>query len=282
VSALGLFLERGVTVVTTRRNFERQKEMLGTRANSPEAAARVRFVEDEPFRISDGKTEVVAHRFERKDFPATPTEDYLYFHLPRQDALHCGCMYTRYSGPPVQGRELLTRRSEDLHAFIRKRGLAVASLLRTAREPSPADQLLPFSELRRIVDEGVRARDLLALYRALPLETLRRRRTELTVELVRDGIPGPLLNDLAFEALGTGDLERALELATLQALVNPSDANAWDTLGEAHYFLGAVEVARAYEQQSRRIDPSLHRGGESAWKRDLEQLRAGWKAAPAR
>jgi hypothetical protein len=59
-------------------------------------------------------------------------------------------------------------------------------------------------------------------------------------------------------------------------MISPSDANGWDTLGEVYYFLGDHAVARAYGEQSRRIDPEFSGGGEKVWAQDLADHQKKW------
>ena len=85
-----------------------------------------------------------------------------------------------------------------------------------------------------------------------------------------------ILNTLVYRELGARNLEMAVELAVLQALMNPSSANPWDTLGEAYYFLGEVEIAREYERHSREIDPDFTAAGEAVWAEDLAEYQKRW------
>ena len=276
-SSLAPFVEQGVQIVTTRANFERTKAML-----DPDALARaersVRFVDGDSLELGRGPDRFVALRFQKAKYASTPTEDYLFFYLPKFGALHVGCMYDKWSGPPVAGRELLTSRELDLHALLRDRGLSPRHLIRIDREGG--GELLPAEGLERVVREGVRAQDLAARYRGLDAAALRDRRAELVREAVAEGMPGRIINQVTYDALRKRDLERARELATLQAMVHPTDPKAWDTLGEVHYFLGEREVAKVYERAAKRVDPHFDRGGEEVWRANLDEHRRAWAAAP--
>jgi glyoxylase-like metal-dependent hydrolase (beta-lactamase superfamily II) len=278
-SSLSPFVEQGVKVVTTRANFERLKAMLGS-ALLARAADWVQFVDGDSFEVGRGRGRVVAHRFERSSYPSTPTDDYLYFYLPDHDALHVGCMYNKWDGPPVTGRELLTRREVDLHQFLLDRGLHPSRLIRVTREASEPSETLPAAGLERVVREGVRVSELSARYERLGAAEVRARRVALVREAAAEGIPAGVLNQLVYDDLRRRDLERALEFATLQALLAPGDPNAWDTLGQVHYFLGDLAMAKVYEGAARRVDPKFVEGGEPAWRADLEAHRRAWAASP--
>ena len=62
----------------------------------------------------------------------------------------------------------------------------------------------------------------------------------------------------------------------LQTLVAPASGNAWDTLGEMYYASGEVEVARAFERASKKVQPDFTGGGEAAWIAEIEDVRKEW------
>lgn len=279
LSALRPFLDAGVTVVTTAANFDRLRAMLSLDAKAP-VPAGVRLVADDRFELRDATNAIVAHRFEQKAYPATPTADYLYFELPKYDALHCGCMYSRYDGPPVEGKALLTSREDDLQRLIVDRKIEVSRLVRLNREPDGTDERLPYARLADVAAHGVRTRELAARYRDLPLAELRASRADLVAAALSGNVPARVFNDLAYECARQNDLPRGLEFATIQALLAPRSANAWDTLAEMYYLGGAEDAARALEKTLRAVDPSFTGGGEAAWKTERDELREAWKSLP--
>ena len=278
LSSLAPFLAHGVTVVTTKANFDKLGEMLGS---SPPAAAPkgVWFVTGDSFEIKDAANRIVAHRFAKKDYTATPTEDYLYFELPKYDAMHCGCMYSKWDGGPVMGRDVVTSREEDLYRFMETRGIRHSRLIRLNRETDALDERLPFSRLESVVRTGLPSREITAKYRPLTIDALRTDRALIAARAVKDNIPPGTFNTLAYECLRKQDLSRALEFAMLQTLVAPASGNAWDTLGEMYYAAGEVDVARAFERASRKVQPEFTGGGEPVWKADLDDLRKAWAEA---
>jgi hypothetical protein len=225
---------------------------------------------------------VIVHRLLKGDYQSLPTEDYLFFQLPRSSALFAGCMYSRWTGPPVAGRELVTRRELDLHRFLESEDLGVTGLIRVTAEDDSEGQILPVSRLDRVVENGVTGSELSERYQALDTAELNRRRDRLAHEAIVDNMPARIFNSLAYEALGAGDLERALAFAHLQALANPAKANAWDTLGEVYWFLGDHDIARWYEQQTRTIDPDFNGGGSEVWQHNLDEHNADSHAANER
>jgi hypothetical protein len=279
MASVAPFLEEGISLVTTRANFERVQEFVDP-SLVEKRADLIRYVDGDSIVIGRGSKEIVVYRLQKEDYPTIPSTDYLFFHLPGHRALLCGCMYNKWTGEPVEGREILTTREQDLYKFITANGLDIDGLIRLNREEGETGQVLPFAGLKNVIENGVTAEELTAPYRELSTDSLHAARDRLVQDVISRGIPAPLFNRLVYDALGQKELARAKEFALLQVLAGPSRANAWDTLGEVHYFLGELAVARAYEMHARRIDPEYAGGGEAAWGKDLADYQKKWSEQP--
>jgi predicted Zn-dependent protease len=132
--------------------------------------------------------------------------------------------------------------------------------------------------MQRALREGITMGSLESEVLNLSEEALVRKSDSIIKELMADGVPVGILNSAVYTALGRHELQKALALARLQALANPSNANAWDTFGEVYYFLGETELAAKYERQRTRIDSNFTGGGMEVWKKDLEEYRKRWEA----
>jgi hypothetical protein len=275
IASVAPFLEAGVTLVTTRANFERVREFVDSSLIETRPDL-IRFVEGDSLVIGKGPRAIVIYRLQKENYPTVPSPDYLFFYLPGHRALHCGCMYNKWRGKPVDGREILTTREQDLYKFINAKGLGVDGLIRVTLEDDTTGQVLPYAGLADVISNGVTARELTAPFTELDTDALRADRDRLVVDAISRNIPGRLFNSLVYNAIGKQDLARAKEFALLQVLISPSNANGWDTLGEVYYFLGQWAVARAYAEQSRRIDPKYSGGGEEAWAQDLIDYQKKW------
>jgi hypothetical protein len=148
--------------------------------------------------------------------------------------------------------------------------------VRIDHEEGRSSELVPFAELEARVTGGLSMRELADRYRAMPTDALVRDRARLVAQALKDRLPASMFNDLVYDCLERHELDRAVEFATLQTLVAPSDANAWDTLGEVEYAAGAIDAARAHEAEARRRAKGPYSGGEEIWKKDLAQYQAKW------
>ncbi len=281
LSAVEPFLAAGCTLVSTKANFGVIRQFVDS-AIVRAAGERIQLIDTDSLVIADRHQRLVAYRFTQQQYPSTPTADYLFCRLPRYGLLHCGCMFNRWEGAPIAGRELLTSREEDLNRFLLDRKLHPQGLIRLNVESKEPTDIQPMAALQHVVQNGIRSTDLQRPYLRLSPATLTARRDSLVAGALADHLPSSLLNSAIFSALAAQQLEKALGLAHLQVQLAPAAPNAWDTLGEAYYFLNRRELASHYAQQAKRLDPTGAAGDESVWAKDLAEHEQKWRTATAK
>jgi tetratricopeptide (TPR) repeat protein len=275
ISSVKPFISNGVTLVTTRTNFEKLKEFVEP-ATLKAHEKNIQFVDSDSLVIRDKKNHLVAYRFLKRDFQSTPTTEYLYFYLPKYKALHSGCMFFRMAGQ-VEGREILNDRVKDLNHFLETKHLSPTSFIRYNGDTDEPQAMVPYEKFHSLVSQGISSSEISTKYFSLPESDLPLKQDSLLQVLVRNTVPVSMVNSAAYASLRENKLLKALSLAQIQVLLNPSDANAWDTLGEVYFFLGQKEMAAHYEKQSLKINPAFSVGGEKVWQTNLETFRKNWK-----
>ncbi len=283
ISAVAPFLENGSKLITTMENFSIIKKYMDESVKE-KYKANVIFAEADPLSAGDSLVidepgnKIVIHYLKKSEYSNLPTIDYLYCYLPNYNLLHCACMYNKWTGEPVEGKEMLTGREEDLHRFLKEKNIKPEHLIRLNNEKSAPGNMLPFSGLEDVVNNGIRASDILNRYTALSEQELKDRFDAIAEEIVNNNIPVSLMNTAAYQMIRSNDLGRALVFAKLQAMINPSDPNSWDTLGEIYYFMGKLESARRCSKEAKEIDPNFSQGGEKVWEEDLKEYQKIWES----
>ncbi len=284
ISAVAPFLENGSKLITTMENYSIIKKYMDESVKE-KYRSNVIFAEADPRSAGDSLVidepgnRIVIHYLKKSEYPNLPTIDYLYCYLPNYNLLHCACMYNKWTGEPVEGKEMLTGREEDLHRFLTEKNIKPEHLIRLNNEKSEPGNMLPFSGLDDVVKNGIRASDILNRYTVLSEQELKERFDAIAEEIVNNNIPVSLMNTAAYQMIRSNDLGRALVFAKLQAMINPSDPNSWDTLGEVYYFMGKLESARRCSKEAKEIDPSFSQGGEKVWEEDLKEYQKIWESA---
>ncbi len=275
ISSLLPFISQGITVVTTQNNFKRLGELIDS-SLFRQYHQYIHFVENDSLLISDAFNSIVAYRFSKSEYPSTPTEDYLYFYLPKYNYLHCSCMFQRLKGRLVKSREMVSSRVEDLYKFMTVKQLAPQCFIGVDLYWDEANGMTSLDTVQHLMQHGITMSSLDNELRAISEETLVLNSDSIVTYLLTNAIPTSILNRAVYASVEKGDVKKALALARIQALLSPTDPNSWDTLGEMYYFLGETELAKHYERQSTRIDKNFVAGGEKAWKKELQDFQRKW------
>jgi predicted negative regulator of RcsB-dependent stress response len=86
-------------------------------------------------------------------------------------------------------------------------------------------------------------------------------------------VPEPLLNELGYNLLGSGQMDASISVFKLNATEYPSSSNAFESMGEGYVAKGDKKQAKAAFEKSLAIDPQ----NEGA-KQQLEALKSGGKS----
>jgi hypothetical protein len=277
ISSVKPFLSNGSKLVTTTKNFEKLREFVDS-TTVAKYKNNIHYMDADSMVISDSKNKIVVVRFSQKDFPNTPTPDYLFSYLPRYQALHCGCMYNKWEGAPVAGKEILTGREEDVNKFLTTCKIKPDFFIRLNADENEPKNMIAYEKFSSVINNGIRVRDLSSNYLNLDTRTLHLKRDSLLTDIISKNIPASIFNSEVYASLRKKDFERALVFAQYQTLINPSDPNAWDTLGEVHYFMDNKAVAKSYEKQCRKIFPAFKNGGELVWQSDFVEYAKRWSS----
>ncbi|HEY0740006.1 MAG TPA: hypothetical protein VGD40_01040 [Chryseosolibacter sp.] len=281
ISSVKPFLVRGTTLISTQSNFERLKEFVDSttviRYNK-----QIRFVDSDSLVIKDKTNSIVVYRFLQSEYKSTPAKEYLYFYFPKYAALHSGCMYAKSQRTLADGREIVTDRVKDLDAFVRRKNLKVDNFVRINGDKQSPLCLMQGEEFKLICKTGVTVSDINDAYFSIGTEALNNNQDSLAQVILTHNIPASILNGNVYSSLRERNFNRALAFARLQVLVSPSDANAWDTLGEVNFILGNTELAKSFHAQSLKVDPGFNTGGLNAWTQTLREYSELWNGLNAK
>jgi len=275
ISSIMPFITRGITVVTTQNNFRRLNEFVDSE-NFKKYRKYIRFADEDSMILKDKENTIIAYKFNKADYPAVPTEDFLYFYLPKYNYLHCSCMFQRFAGYKAKDKEIISVRVEDLNKFIKSKGIDPDYLITTDTYWDDPIGMVPGDTMRTMFANGIGMYVMEDELLRIDEQTLVMKSDSIINYIMSNGIPGGILNSAVYRAIGANNLKQALALARLQALLSPANPNAWDTYGEVYYFLGETKLAKRYEAQSKLIDKTFDKGGEETWKHELEDFRKRW------
>jgi hypothetical protein len=275
LSSIKPFITNGATIITTQSNWKKIRTFTDT-LTLDKYKKNIQIVDKDSIVIKDKMNKIVAYRFLQKDFPNTPTPEYLYFYLPRYSALHTGCMYNRWQGDPVEGREILTGREEDIQKFLVTKNIKPQCFLRGSGDKNEEKGMIAFAKFDNVIHNGISATEINKKYVQIPEPILRLKKDSLIHVIKSNKIPKSFYNSAAYSALRGKLFDVALDYAQIHLALDPEDPNGWDTLGEVYYFMNQVELARLQEKMARKVSPDFSQGGEKAWKENLENMKKTW------
>lgn len=275
ISSVLPFLKNKTTLITTQLNFEKIKEFVDSSTYN-HYKKYILFIENDSFIIEDKSNKIIAYKIKKEDYPSVPTKDFLYFYFPKYNYFNSACMYWRLN-TQIDGRELIYERLLDLNKFLTRKNIQPLCFTRYV-EDAKTNGLVPFTAFTEVLKNGISNEEVKNTY--LPItENMSEKACNLIISnLIKHKVPNSIINTQVYEYLYHKELDKALSLAKIQTLINPADANVWDTYGEVFYFLGKIELAKYYEKQSHMINPDYKDGGEVAWKEDLESFQKLWIA----
>lgn len=273
ISSVLPFIKNKTILITTKLNFEKIKEFVDSTTYN-QYKKYIFFVENDSFIIEDKTNKIVIYRITQKDYPSVPTKDFLYFYFPKYNIFNSACMYWRLN-TQIDGRELIYDRLFDLNKFLTQKKIQPSNFTRYV-EDAKTNGLIPFNALTDVLKNGISKEEVRNTF--LPIkENMSEEECNLIIKkLIEHKIPNSIINTQVYEYLNDKKLKNALSLAKIQTLINPADANVWDTYGEVLYFNGEVELATYFAKQSQLINPNFNDGGEKVWKEDLEFYQKRW------
>jgi hypothetical protein len=276
ISSVTPFISRKITLVTTSANFERIRECIDS-TTFVQYSKYIRYADTDSIIIQDKTNIIVAYHIENRNNPHLPTKDFLYFYLPRYNALHISCMYYRYDNKFVAGKELIYGRNEDLSRFIVSKQFRPDHLIRTRADQEETNGMIPYTRLQHIMETGITMTTIRDHFLNMSTTLLNTKTDSIVRAALVNAVPLSTFSTVINEALKKNDLPQALSFAKIQALLNPSDAASWDTYGKIYYFLGEKELAKVYEAQSKKINPHYAPSGQTVWEKEWQTYQAMWK-----
>ena len=270
ISSITPFLNNGIKIISTKANFEILKPIIDSTVLQKNIN-NIILLEQDSMVISDKTNSLILYKILKKDYSYLPTEEFIYVYNPKHKILQTSCMYQRLGNFKIRGKEMISGRTENLYSFIQLKHLSVNKMLCTENFFDDENNMISIDSLELLMQNGIGMIYLENQLCALSVETLVQKRDSLIKAFVISPISFSVLNKSVYSLLRQKQYTKALALAQIQALLNPSDPNTWDTLGEVYYFMGENAVALRYEKQCLKMDAN-YSGGMKEWKINYDTI----------
>ncbi len=275
ISSVIPFISKGIIVYTTKNNYKRISEYIDSNTYQ-KFGKNIRYIEHDGTILKDKSNEITAYLLSKKDYPNIPTEDFVFYYLPRYKCMHSSCMYQRLDGYMVGDKEMISSRVEDLHKLTGEKNIVPASYITTDTYWDEPTGLVLQDTMNKMYATGITMGELTNNFLLLDEQTITGKSDSILKMMMTNGIPSSILNNAVYACLRKKALTKALALARLQALANPSNPNSWDTFGEVYFVMDDLQMAKKYDVHTHRIDKTFG-GGMNGWKTDLQTFTQQWE-----
>jgi len=187
------------------------------------------------------------------------------------------CMHYQYEGWKAFDKEIIYPRCSDTYDYISRKGIEPLGLIRISADMNEMKNVIPFERLKSYVEKGISFKEMSEMVKMITVSTFQTQQDSIVKWVLSNKMPFTILNSAAMDCMKSRELDKAVEIAKLQAMLNPTNANSWDTLGEAYYFKGEIDVAKHLGSKSRLIDSNYTSGGIEVWAKDLKEASDKWK-----
>jgi len=274
ISSVIPFISKGIIVYTTKNNYKRISEYIDSNTYR-KYGKNIRYIDHDGTILKDKTNEITAYLLNKKDYPNIPTEDFVFYYLPRYKCMHSSCMYQRLDGYMVGGKEMISSRVEDLHKLTGEKNIVPASYITTDTYWDEPSGLVLQDTMNKMYATGITMGELSNNFLLLDEQTITLKSDSILKMMMTNGIPSSILNNAVYICLQKKALTKALALARLQALANPSNPNSWDTFGEVYYLMGDLQMAKKYDVHTHRINKDFG-GGMDTWESDKKDFMSTW------
>lgn len=277
LSGITPFFEHGATLVAARSNWDYSLQNgLMDPAKAKKYQKFISLVDRDTVMLSKTANPIQVW-FLNEEYTFKPTKDYLFFYFPKDKSLYASCMCAMNQ---VDFEErptfLYNDRVSDLDKAILERKAPVESLLKLSAEydaasnsyRTPAFNQSYFEEFKQ---HGTPMHVAVKTYSDVSLPILTHRRDSLLAHLVEKSVSPQLINSAVYDCLKQKKYENAVAWSQVLNLYQPGQPSYMDTLGEAYYQAGSIELAKYYSGLLKKLDPKSPGEAIANWERNAKR-----------
>lgn len=261
LSGITPFFKEGAVLVAAKSNWEYSVKngLFGTE-DVQALTGKVVQVTNDTLLLAKSKFPIQV-LFLDKTYTHKPTKDYLFFYFPKNKTIHASCMCAINTIDfKTQPEFIYNDRVIDLEKAIQTRSLSVENLIKLSAEydkekkviKSPVFTNTYFSEFKQ---RGKPMESLVKTYSNYELSFLKNNTDSILHNLIINKVSPQILNSAVYDCMKQKEFLKAVKWAQILNLYEPGISNFIDTLGEAHYFAGNMDLAKYYNDLLNVLNP---------------------------
>jgi len=272
LSGITPFFKTGATLITTRQNWEYSTHngLLGLQA-AAKFSNQILEVSKDTFLFSKTKFPIEVLYLD-STYQNKPTKDYLFFYFPKLKTLHASCMCAINEVDFKAKKDYLySDRLTDLHRSITSRNLTVDNFIKLERfkslESKSVGHVFTYDYFTKHIQNGKSLHQRVSDFTNLSSIDLLTQRDSILLDAINKKLNPEIINSAVYDCIKNKQFEKAVALAQILNLFSPGELNYIDTMGEAYYDAGDMEMAKYYDSILKKKDAKFT-GGIESWEQN--------------
>ena len=266
------FLEKGAKLVTAKENIEiyDKRKLFGDKTSKGYSESIIQISSDTVLLTESANPLEVLH-LKKSEYKSIPTTTFLFFNFPQQKLLAASCMVYLTDLNPRYGFEgtVYSDRLVDVNKIIADKNLKVENTLQLHRSKvedgieKPA--IYPIMHFENVLKYGWHRTALSEHFQNMSYEELTTKKDSLLNFLVANNIYHVILNHAVYALIEKKEHQKAVAIAQILILYEPDRFNEIDTMGEAYYNNGQMDMAKHYDGIIKESKEKIEGLGWEAW-----------------
>ncbi|CAN5332142.1 hypothetical protein BH09BAC3_BH09BAC3_29110 [soil metagenome] len=271
LSGITPFFKKGAKLVVAETNWAYSlKNGLLSNSDAQTFATQVIPIHNDTTLLKDTQNPIDI-LFLDKSYAFKPTQDYLFFYLPKSKTLHASCMCAMGNIDFKQRTEFIySDRVSDLDKAIEVRKISVDHLIKLTAEYDTENRVYRaptftreyFSEYKR---RGKPMHTVVKTFTDYDLTFLINGKDSIIHQLLSQKISPQIINSATYACIKQKEYKKAVEWARILNLYQVGELNFIDTMGEAYLMAGDVRMATYYSQWLTQKDPKNFPDAIKTW-----------------
>ncbi len=277
------FIKNGTKIVTAKENIEiyDKRGLFGKETSKGYAESIIQITSDTTL-LAETTNPIEVLHLKKADYKSIPTKTFLFFNFPKQKLLAASCMVYLTDLNTAYGYKgtVFSDRLVDANKIIADKNLTVERTLQLHRSKmengfeKPA--IYSIAHFQNVLEHGWHRRALSEHFQNMTYEELTTKKDSLLNFLVGNNIYHIILNHAVYSLIEKKEYQKAVAIAQILILYEPDRFNEIDTLGEAYYSNGQMDMAKHYDSILKESKEKTEGLGWEAWEANQkERLKVG-------
>lgn len=278
LSTIVPFLKTGAQLITAQENVEiyHERGLLENEEMINYSESIIHVSADTVLLAETGNPIQVLY-LKKSDYKSIPTESFLFFNWPQQKLLAASCMvYLKDYNEKYGFKGLVySNRLRDVSQIIKDKKLEVDRLLQLfklrLKDGNNMPPIFPITYFENVLKHSWHRTEISEHFQNMSYETLTLKKDSILNYLGENDIYHIVLNHAVYALIGKKEYQKAVALAHILVVYEPNRLNEIDTLGEAYYNNGQLDMAKHYDGILKRSNKNTDDLGWAVWKTNREE-----------